>query len=1102
MAKAVPTSVKRERKLLLAAALFAAAAIMLAGLLTGKFTGKVPAGAEYNTLFIAWTFVYAILAVVGYILLKGRNFSVDDNKLSFYMPIVLAASFIIQCVTGALFRGYYYDIGTNISWALQSGQDLFHIYSNASFIDYPPGMMYIWAPLALLNKLLGGGSEAMVLLVKIPGIIANIGLAWLAYKWTSNIKGRTYGFFALCIIALNPLLILDTCLWGQTDSVLMLFVMLAVYFMDREKFPVAAVFLALAIMTKPQAIFTFPLLAFELIRRAVFCDRDKRWRRIGDIGICVLVGAAVCFGICMPFSIANGGIKWIFELFLKTAGEYNYASLNACNFWSMLGFNTASGADTWLIFSYNTWGKIFIGLITLAVLAYNIMTKSRHRVLISALALNFGYFMFATVMHERYIFPGAIVAIFAALVINHRAVHAFAGAIWATAIANINDMLYLQQVNNWPYPKTSQEQSFVVIVSVLNMIIFVALAVFMVRKCMNDGYLTADPAQALTDNIIRQPAVPNPPAEAKTGGVPFNKYVKVKWTAKDWILMSLLTAVYAVVALFYLGTTNCPETFWTPSKVGETITIELGQPAVIDRFYMFEGVRQRALDDYVYRVYYRDGSGELVEAVTINGGYDTYCDWKNYSLGEITTDTIVVEVRALGAPINEICLTAPNSREAIPIRSVTYTSADKSTSYAVSEISDEQDTFDYSSTIISGMIFDEIYHARTAYEHIHGISQYETTHPPLGKLIISIGILLFGMNTFGWRIMGTLFGIAMVPLMYAFGKKIFKRTDLAFITALLMAFDFMHFSQTRIATIDTYVVFFIILMFYFMYDCFVYGAVEMGYRRYVSHLAACGIMFGLGCAAKWIGIYAGVGLAFLFFMGKYREVDTYSGSIRGFMNKYFWRIILLCCVFFVVIPLTIYMMSYIPVQAAEGHAKGLKAWWDSQTLMFNYHSGLDATHPFSSDWWQWPLDVMPVLFYRGSDMLGGLSASASTMGNPFIWWLSVPAIIFATVIAYYKKDRRMVPILAAYWSQYLPWILVPRLVFIYHYFSCVPYAIIAIVYVMEYFMETYPKAKWFCYTYAAACGILFILFWPVLSGYPVERNYVTHVLKWFGSWPF
>nr|MBQ4320083.1 phospholipid carrier-dependent glycosyltransferase [Clostridia bacterium] len=54
----------------------------------------------------------------------------------------------------------------------------------------------------------------------------------------------------------------------------------------------------------------------------------------------------------------------------------------------------------------------------------------------------------------------------------------------------------------------------------------------------------------------------------------------------------------------------------------------------------------------------------------------------------------------------------------------------------------------------NGMYFDEIFHARTAYEHINGLQPYEISHPPLGKLLISVGILLFGMNPFGWRIAG------------------------------------------------------------------------------------------------------------------------------------------------------------------------------------------------------------------------------------------------------------------------------------------------------------------------------------------------------------
>jgi len=53
--------------------------------------------------------------------------------------------------------------------------------------------------------------------------------------------------------------------------------------------------------------------------------------------------------------------------------------------------------------------------------------------------------------------------------------------------------------------------------------------------------------------------------------------------------------------------------------------------------------------------------------------------------------------------------------------------------------------------------------------------------------------------------------------MYIMAKRMFKKTLYAFIPTFLFAVDFMHFSQTRISTIDSYSVFFIIAMYLFMY---------------------------------------------------------------------------------------------------------------------------------------------------------------------------------------------------------------------------------------------------------------------------------------------
>ena len=141
---------------------------------------------------------------------------------------------------------------------------------------------------------------------------------------------------------------------------------------------------------------------------------------------------------------------------------------------------------------------------------------------------------------------------------------------------------------------------------------------------------------------------------------------------------------------------------------------------------------------------------------------------------------------------------------------VLYDESDRRLAVSVSgadALFDEQDMVPDHSTYMDSSYFDEIYHPRTALEHLNNVYPYEVSHPPLGKLIISLGIMLFGMTPFGWRFMGTLFGVLMVPILYIFLKNLFGKTSVALCGTALFTFDFMHLVQTRLATIDTYGVF-------------------------------------------------------------------------------------------------------------------------------------------------------------------------------------------------------------------------------------------------------------------------------------------------------
>ncbi|MNC73043.1 hypothetical protein D3C75_1241790 [compost metagenome] len=80
--------------------------------------------------------------------------------------------------------------------------------------------------------------------------------------------------------------------------------------------------------------------------------------------------------------------------------------------------------------------------------------------------------------------------------------------------------------------------------------------------------------------------------------------------------------------------------------------------------------------------------------------------------------------------------------------------------------------------------------------------------------------------------------------------------------------------------------------------------------------------------------------------------------------------------------------------------------------------------------------------------------------------------------------------------------LVPRETFLYHYFAMVPFMILSIVYIMKLIDSKFPRAVYIRYVYVGAALLLFVMFYPVLSGMVVDREYVNVVLRWFPSWVF
>ncbi len=427
------------------------------------------------------------------------------------------------------------------------------------------------------------------------------------------------------------------------------------------------------------------------------------------------------------------------------------------------------------------------------------------------------------------------------------------------------------------------------------------------------------------------------------------------------------------------------------------------------------------------------------------------------------------------------------------------------------ELFDEQNLVPDAPSYMNSMYFDEIYHGRSAYENLQGVTLYETTHPPLGKLIISIGISIFKMVPFGWRFMGVLFGVAMLPILYIFLKNMFGKTVIATCGTILFGFDFMHFVQTRIATIDTYGVFFILLAYFFMYR-YITQDPEMPFKKTLPSLALSGLFFGIGCASKWIVVYAGIGLLALYILRLVWCAKVYSeNDVPGF-KKLLFKTLAISVVFYLVVPVVVYCLSYIQNGRIAGMSiKDGMLWdpnyykmiWDNQTFMFTYHSGLDATHSYSSTWWQWILDARPILYYRNI-MDGGLKSSFAAFGNPIVWWGGFLAIIAMVYQLIKFKDGKALFILIGYLSQIGPWIFISRVVFVYHYFPSVLFLVLALSHVLNTIWERksghYKQAV---IGFTGSAVALFVAFYPVLTGIPVAESYTKYFLRWVPAmWPF
>jgi len=383
-----------------------------------------------------------------------------------------------------------------------------------------------------------------------------------------------------------------------------------------------------------------------------------------------------------------------------------------------------------------------------------------------------------------------------------------------------------------------------------------------------------------------------------------------------------------------------------------------------------------------------------------------------------------------------------------------------------------------------GYIFDEVYYAKDAASLItHGVELNEggmaefVVHPPLGKWLIGIGIKLFGNNEFGWRVIAAVVGSASVLLIYLIVQRLFNSLFLSNIAAALFALDGLHLVMSRVALLDIFLMFFILLSFYLILR---------------DNLWLSGVIIGLASATKWSAVFV-IPLLILL------TVNLSRANLATWGKRFSQ---------FVLTPIGIYLLSWSGwIFSSKGWARDsgsnlFSSLWNYHVEIMNFHRGLTEQHTYAANPWSWLVLGRPTSFYYETPKNCGAQSCSQeilAIGTPILWWAGIFAIAITVGLFITNRDRISAFILAGIAGTYLPWFFIQnRTTFYFYAIAIFPFIVLALINVFNWALNNQVNRK-LIYGFVITVGINFIYFLPIFIG--INIPYVDWLARmWLPSW--
>ena len=1081
------------------------------------------------------------------------------DSLAWGLPALLVVGLVVR-----LFfinnEGFKTDVSTYAAWAIGLSEHSFAaFYSTIGFADYPPGYFYILAAVGRIWHLFFAAHDRSFAVlrdfVKLPAILADLGVGVLLYAVVRRFSSAGFALAAAALYLLNPATIYVSALWGQVDSISGGLALLAIYALLRSEdeapqtrahlgwIVFAWLSFGYSLLIKPQAAVLLPLLvAFA------FVDPQRRRARViaGAIG----VGAAILLALLLtePFHPSNpvAAFGWLMDRYAYGANVYPYNSVNAFNLWAIRGLLWVPDTQPILGLQQYLWGVLLV-VAAVGLIVWRYLQARTSQALLEGCAIaTLAFFVLATRMHERYLFNGLLFTI-ACLPFARR-------YLWGTIalsvvlLANlIYSLEYLHVVTNNVAGLNAQNLwgPWTPAFSLLAVATFFGL-----------GYQYLGAAETAAVPSVGAPER-RPAAVASSA---------VEGGARNWFdpregLATMRVPIdYAIMAA--LGVGNFILSFigywWPPDKVFDEIYFARAGEEYLQNLRIYENTHpplSKLLITFSMMLFGGMPAGHGLGGWTglnafighMTNGDNSY-GWR--FLDVVFGALVVMLLFAFAKRITGSTLFATIAALLLTFDGMHFVQSRIATPEGFVVFFATLAVYAFYRFWISSQVGERAHVVVPNWAFAAGVAVALAAGCALGQACR----VFWGFDAAA-TVVVTLYVACLCYLLvrYVAFPRFSKdgRRELTYAegsyalrgpegTALFAADGGTIDPRGRIqrgaisqAKGGALVYDDDPLTIEYRRDASVHYETPAGSATYAEDEIRTGavvekgrssklwlilftVALGLLVSTKWYGVM-GFGVSFivliwvaasgLYFKNKLRP--ALWGNPGGFRLDAALVTILL-------VSATVYALVWLPDLARHspdpGEIHNANDLVYRQYSMYEYHHNLVATHPYSSKWWEWPIDYVPIAyFYQDhrkdpTNPKGCCVYEITSLPNPVILWFGLICVPWVAVLAWRERNKAYALIVMTYLLQWLPWIGSPRLIFAYHFYVNIPLICLCNVIVLQRLWQwasRWEGARWLgglgIGAYVAAAAASFAFFYPILADNPITWS-AWHARMWFPTW--